>query len=164
LEEKQTSEKVIETFQNQILSLLEIFGLKLDLEEELLDEEIDELIKEREEARTNKDYQRADDIRDLLKEKDILLEDTAQGVRCRRAGSVVSSAGDAAYEVHVTELLMRAGQADPSTLPRPTVTCVSAKAQADVVWYWQDNGLLSDEEERILKRASIAKSRSTPKN
>ena len=84
LEEKQTSEKVIETFQNQILSLLEILGLKLDLEEELLDEEIDELIKEREEARANKDYQRADDIRDLLKEKDILLEDTAQGVRWRR--------------------------------------------------------------------------------
>lgn len=84
LEQKQTSEKVIEAFQQQINSLLKVLGLTLNAEEELLDEDIEQLIEEREEARANKDFKRADEIRDLLGEKDIILEDTAQGVRWRR--------------------------------------------------------------------------------
>lgn len=84
LEENQTSEKVIEAFQGQIKMLLNVLGLTLNVKEELLDEEIERLIKDREEARANKNYERADEIRDLLKEKNIILEDTAQGVRWRR--------------------------------------------------------------------------------
>lgn len=52
--------------------------------EQLLDEEIEALIEERNLARKNKDFARADEIRDLLKEKNIMLEDTPQGVRWRR--------------------------------------------------------------------------------
>ncbi|MGO3381465.1 MAG: CysS/YqeB C-terminal domain-containing protein, partial [Loigolactobacillus coryniformis] len=50
----------------------------------LLDDEIEQLIQERIDARTNKDYQRSDEIRDLLKAQGIVLEDTAQGTRWRR--------------------------------------------------------------------------------
>ncbi|HHD12119.1 MAG TPA: cysteine--tRNA ligase [Deltaproteobacteria bacterium] len=44
-------------------------------------EEINALIKEREEARKRRDYARADAIRDELKEKGIILEDTPEGTR-----------------------------------------------------------------------------------
>ena len=36
------------------------------------------------EARKNKDFARADEIRDMLKEQNIILEDTPQGVRFKR--------------------------------------------------------------------------------
>ena len=45
----------------------------------LAPEEIERLIKERTEARANKDFARADEIRDELLEKQIVLEDTARG-------------------------------------------------------------------------------------
>lgn len=52
--------------------------------EELLDEEIEALIAERIEARKNKNWARADEIRDKLADEGIVLEDTAQGMRWRR--------------------------------------------------------------------------------
>ncbi|RCX14017.1 cysteinyl-tRNA synthetase [Fontibacillus phaseoli] len=53
-------------------------------EQELLDDEIEDLIEERVEARKSKNWARADEIRDLLQEQGILLEDTPQGMRWRR--------------------------------------------------------------------------------
>jgi cysteinyl-tRNA synthetase len=50
----------------------------------LLDADIERLIEERTEARKSKNWARADEIRDLLIEKNILLEDTPQGIRWRR--------------------------------------------------------------------------------
>ncbi|MFE5324618.1 cysteine--tRNA ligase [Paenibacillus sp. NPDC056579] len=61
-----------------------ILGILTKAEEELLDEEIEQLIIERTEARKAKQWARADEIRDLLTERGILLEDTAQGIRWRR--------------------------------------------------------------------------------
>src|SRR5699024_4842911 len=83
LEENQTEIEVIDAFMEQITTLLDVLGIKLE-QEELLDEEIDALIAERNEARKARNFERADEIRDLLKEKNIILEDTAQGVRWRR--------------------------------------------------------------------------------
>lgn len=80
----QTSTKVIEAFQEGIVSLLHVLGIDVKEKEELLDEDIDELILERNEARKNRNFTRADEIRDILKEKQIILEDTAQGVRWKR--------------------------------------------------------------------------------
>lgn len=53
-------------------------------QEELLDDEIEALIAERTEARKSKNWARADEIRDLLQERGILLEDTPQGMKWRR--------------------------------------------------------------------------------
>lgn len=65
--------------------LLDILGIEINsVAEDLLDNEIDQLISEREEARKNKDFEKADAIRDQLKEEKIILEDTAQGIRWRR--------------------------------------------------------------------------------
>src|SRR5690625_6094451 len=77
LEENQTEKLVIEAFQTAIKDLLGILGIQLE-EEALLDQEIDQLILEREEARKEKDFTKADEIRDLLKSKDIILEDRSE--------------------------------------------------------------------------------------
>ncbi|WP_028552036.1 cysteine--tRNA ligase [Paenibacillus sp. UNC451MF] len=61
-----------------------ILGILSKAEEELLDDEIEQLIVERTEARKSKNWARADEIRDLLTERGIVLEDTAQGIRWRR--------------------------------------------------------------------------------
>ena len=53
-------------------------------EEVLLDEDVERLIGEREAARKNKDFSRSDAIRDELKERGILLEDSPTGVRWKR--------------------------------------------------------------------------------
>ncbi|WP_010095801.1 cysteine--tRNA ligase [Ornithinibacillus scapharcae] len=84
LNEKHTSPEVIEAFQNLLKSFLEILGIKLEGNVSLLDEEIETLIEERNEARKTRNFARADEIRDLLKEKNIILEDTPQGVRWKR--------------------------------------------------------------------------------
>ncbi|MEK4360284.1 cysteine--tRNA ligase [Paenibacillus sp. FSL M7-1455] len=50
----------------------------------LLDEEVEQLIVERAQARKDKNWSRADEIRDQLAAQGIVLEDTAQGMRWRR--------------------------------------------------------------------------------
>ena len=62
-------------------SVLNIFG---KAERELLDEEIQALIDERQEARHRRDFARADQIRDELAERGIVLEDTKDGVRWKK--------------------------------------------------------------------------------
>jgi cysteinyl-tRNA synthetase len=57
----------------------------LHYEKGALDDHIQSLVDEREEARKNKDFKRADEIRDILKKQGIILEDTPQGVRWKRA-------------------------------------------------------------------------------
>ena len=62
-------------------SVLGIFGKETA---EILDEEIERLIEERQEARRNRNFARSDEIRDALAEKGIVLEDTKDGVRWKR--------------------------------------------------------------------------------
>lgn len=50
-----------------------------------LDSEVEKLIAEREEARRSRNYARADEIRDELLRRGIVLEDTVQGTRWRRS-------------------------------------------------------------------------------
>src|SRR5699024_6969895 len=84
-EENQTGTVVLDAFQQAIESFLQVLGIAF-VEEELLEGKIEALIEERNEARKSKNYARADEIRDLLKEKSIVLEDTPQGVRWRKEG------------------------------------------------------------------------------
>ncbi|MBE5946429.1 MAG: cysteine--tRNA ligase [Lachnospiraceae bacterium] len=65
--------------------LCDILGINVKEEAVLLDEEIENLIQERQDARKAKNFARADEIRNLLTEKGIILEDTREGVRWKRA-------------------------------------------------------------------------------
>lgn len=77
--------ELIQTVVDKIRLLCDILGIETNKEEELLDEEIEKLIQDRQDARKNKDFAKADEIRNLLLEKNIVLEDTREGVRWKRA-------------------------------------------------------------------------------
>jgi cysteinyl-tRNA synthetase len=66
---------------DRIDTVLNIFG---ELQREMLDSEIQSLIDERQEARRRRDFHRADEIRDDLSSRGIILEDTKDGVRWKR--------------------------------------------------------------------------------
>ena len=69
----------------ELEELCGILGLKTERKAEVLDEEIEEMIRQRQEARKARDFARADAIRNELLEKGILLEDTREGVKWKRA-------------------------------------------------------------------------------
>ena len=69
----------------EIVSLCDILGLIAERKEETLDEEIEAMIAERQAARKARDFARADAIRDELLAKGIILEDTREGVKWKRA-------------------------------------------------------------------------------
>lgn len=75
----------ISQMKKKIITLTDVLGLKVEKENEMLDEEIDSLIAQRQQARKDRDFKRADEIRDMLLEKGIVLEDTREGVRWKRA-------------------------------------------------------------------------------
>ena len=84
LRQPSTSSVVLQKFIDVFDSYSDILGVTLNRQEVLLDEEIEKLIEERETARKNKDFTRADEIRDHLKDEGIVLEDTKDGVRFKR--------------------------------------------------------------------------------
>lgn len=84
LMEENTNIEVIKGFMNLYEELFTVLGLTLEKDTELLDEEIDALLEERIEARKARNFQRADEIRDQLKDMNIILEDTPQGTRWKR--------------------------------------------------------------------------------
>lgn len=81
--ETHTSTAVIDSFLSKYDDMLFVLGLSIQ-SGQLLDEEIEDLIEQRTQARKDRNFVRADEIRDQLKELNIILEDTAQGIRWRR--------------------------------------------------------------------------------
>ena len=79
---KEFAQKVIDEF-NELTGVLNI--VNKDKKEDILDEEIEKLIEQRTEAKKNKNFQLADEIRQQLLDKGIILEDTRQGVKWKRA-------------------------------------------------------------------------------
>lgn len=72
--------------------------------------------------------------------------------------------GDAVYELHVRRHLIANGSVKPHSLHRSAVEFVSAKSQSRVLFYWQEAGVLTEEEEGIVRRGRNAKSGTIPKN
>ena len=62
-----------------------VLGLVYREEDNSLDAEVEKLIAERTEARKRKDWATADKIRDTLKEMNIVIEDTPQGIKWHKA-------------------------------------------------------------------------------
>jgi cysteinyl-tRNA synthetase len=85
MQRQEVSEASLRLLQEAFGRMNQVLGVLDDSSpEELLDDEIERLIEERTAARKEKNWARADEIRDLLIEQGILLEDTAQGIRWRR--------------------------------------------------------------------------------
>ena len=79
---KEFAQKALDEF-NELTGVLNI--VNKDKKEDILDEEIEKLIEQRTEAKKNKNFQLADEIRQQLLDKGIILEDTRQGVKWKRA-------------------------------------------------------------------------------
>lgn len=80
-----SSKEFLDAVYNRIVTTCGILGLNVIKEKELLDEDINNLIQERQQARKDKNFARADEIRQLLLDKGIVLEDTREGVRWKRS-------------------------------------------------------------------------------
>lgn len=80
-----SSKDFILTLLKKITVLCDILGMETKKEEELLDDEIQRLIDERQAAKKSRDFAKADAIRNELLEQGIILEDTREGVRWKRA-------------------------------------------------------------------------------
>ncbi len=79
------SKEFLQALLDEVKMLCDICGLEVDKKEELLDGDIEALIEERTAARKAKNFARADEIRDELLNKGIILEDTREGVKWKRA-------------------------------------------------------------------------------
>ena len=80
-----SSKAFLEALKQEIVTLSDICGLIVDKKAEMLDSDIEALIEERQAARKAKNFARADEIRDELLAKGIVLEDTREGVKWKRA-------------------------------------------------------------------------------
>lgn len=78
------TKQYIDELIKKITVLTDVLGLKVEKQEQMLDADIEALIEERQQARKNRDFARADEIRDELLAKGIVLEDTREGVRWKR--------------------------------------------------------------------------------
>ncbi len=81
----ETEKQTLLIMKTSVLELCSILGIKVISNRESViskgQEAVENLIKEREEARQNKDFTKADQIRDKLTEMGISIEDTAHGAR-----------------------------------------------------------------------------------
>lgn len=82
---KEVVKKVLQFYEDLGTDILGLkYSSQLTEEEQIPQEEIEQLIEERETARKNKDWKTADEIRDKLNQMGIIIEDTAEGVRWKK--------------------------------------------------------------------------------
>ena len=80
-----SGKEFLQALKDEVLMLSDVCGLIVEKKQEMLDSDIEALIEERQAARKAKNFARADEIRNELLEKGIILEDTREGVKWKRA-------------------------------------------------------------------------------
>ena len=81
----ENSHVYLELLYDRLNTLCDVLGIILEQEEELLDADVEALIQERTDAKKAKNFARADEIREELNNRGIILEDTREGVKWKRA-------------------------------------------------------------------------------
>ena len=81
----ENSKAYIDALYAKLKELCDVLGIIVEKEAEILDADIEKLIKERQDARKEKNFARADEIRDELAAMGIILKDTREGVTWKRA-------------------------------------------------------------------------------
>ncbi len=81
----QCTKAYLQKLYDRLKTLCDVLGIQIEQKEEVLDADIEKLIQKRQEARKNKDFAKADQIRDELAAKGIILKDTREGVTWKRA-------------------------------------------------------------------------------
>ncbi|MDO4599487.1 MAG: cysteine--tRNA ligase [[Ruminococcus] gnavus] len=80
-----SSRAYLESLLERLVTLTDVLGIIVEKEQEMLADDIEALIAERQAARKERNFARADEIRDELLAKGIILEDTREGVKWKRA-------------------------------------------------------------------------------
>lgn len=79
------TKEYLDSLYEKLFRLTDVLGIIIEKKEDMLDGEIEELIAKRQAARKEKNFALADQIRDELLAKGIILEDTREGVKWKRA-------------------------------------------------------------------------------
>ncbi len=82
--DENSSKEYVAYLKETIVRLCDVLGIITEKEEEILDDEIEAMIAGRQQARKDKNFALADEIRGKLLEKGIVLEDTREGVKWKR--------------------------------------------------------------------------------
>jgi len=82
---KNASKEIVEYSKSLIKELGDVLGILQKKEDTSLETEVEELIAKRQKARADRDWKLADEIRDTLSDKGIILEDTPQGVKWKKS-------------------------------------------------------------------------------
>lgn len=82
---EESSAPFVHALKEEICRLCDVMGILTERKKEMLDEEIEQMIADRQQARKNKDFAQADAIRAKLSAMGIILEDTREGVKWKRA-------------------------------------------------------------------------------
>ncbi len=80
-----SAKELVKAAYDMLKKLCNVLGIITEVKKEKLDSEIEALIEERQAARKTKNFARADEIRDQLAAEGIILEDTREGVKWKRA-------------------------------------------------------------------------------
>ena len=80
-----SSKEYLQNLFDCLIRLTDVLGIIVDKEDEILAADIEALIEERQAARKAKNFARADEIRDELLAKGIILKDTREGVQWKKA-------------------------------------------------------------------------------
>ena len=79
------SKEYLDSLYERLFKLTDVLGIIIERKEEMLDEEIEAMIEKRQAARRERNFALADQIRDELLQKGIILEDTREGVKWKKA-------------------------------------------------------------------------------
>ena len=79
------SREYLDSLYARLQTLTDVLGIIVDKEEEMLDADIEAMIEKRQAARKERNFALADQIRDELLAKGIILEDTREGVKWKKA-------------------------------------------------------------------------------
>ncbi|MDR1800971.1 MAG: cysteine--tRNA ligase [Lachnospiraceae bacterium] len=79
-----SSIELLDGLYKRLKTLTDILGLEIRRKEQVLDSDIESLIKERQNARKERNFAKADEIRDKLSDMGIILEDTKEGVKWKK--------------------------------------------------------------------------------
>lgn len=82
---EKSSKAYVELVKTEVEKLCEVLGIKTERHHEALDEEIEQMIADRQQARKDRNFALADEIRQKLLDMGIVLEDTREGVKWKRA-------------------------------------------------------------------------------
>jgi cysteinyl-tRNA synthetase len=82
---EESSKTFVTAVREELDSLCQVLGIITEKKEEALDSQIEEMIAARQQARKDKNFALADEIRGKLLEMGIILEDTREGVKWKRA-------------------------------------------------------------------------------